>query len=79
MSSKTKIVVVHMKELIYTGIFLLLGIILLLLLISMFTPQKESAPNEVPEKKETQMSASLQNLLLTDQNSKIAAPYGGRG
>ena len=46
MSSKTKIVVFHMKELIYTGIFILLGIILLVLLISMFTPEKEpSTPN----------------------------------
>ena len=36
MSSKTKIVVLHMKELIYTGIFILLGIVLIVLLISMF-------------------------------------------
>ena len=43
MSSKTKIVVFHMKELIYTGIFILLGAILLILLISMFTPEKEKA------------------------------------
>lgn len=40
MSSKTKIVVLHMKELIYTAVFILLAIVLVLLLISMFTPQK---------------------------------------
>lgn len=42
MSSKTKIVVFKAKELIYTGIFILLGILLILLLIFMFTPSKES-------------------------------------
>ncbi|MBQ7774387.1 MAG: hypothetical protein IJ379_00550 [Lachnospiraceae bacterium] len=38
MSSKTKIVVLHMKEIIYTGIFLVLGIILLIFLILLFVP-----------------------------------------
>lgn len=44
MSSKTKIVVLRMKELIYTGIFVLLGILLILLLVTMFAPDKEAAP-----------------------------------
>ncbi|HJC50397.1 MAG TPA: hypothetical protein H9754_07520 [Candidatus Anaerostipes avistercoris] len=43
MSSKTKIVVFKAKELIYTGIFVLLGILLILLLIFMFAPSKEPA------------------------------------
>ena len=38
MSSKTKIVVLHMKEIIYTTIFVILGILLILLLIFMFAP-----------------------------------------
>ena len=38
MSSKTKIVVLKARELIYTGIFILLGILLILLLIFMFVP-----------------------------------------
>ena len=42
MSSKTKIVVFKAKELIYTGIFILLGILLILLLIFMSAPSKES-------------------------------------
>ena len=42
MSSKTKIVVFKAKELIDTGIFILLGILLILLLIFMFAPSKES-------------------------------------
>lgn len=41
MSSKTKIVVLHLKELIYTGIFVVLGILFLLLLIIMFLPGKK--------------------------------------
>lgn len=46
MSSKTKIVVLHMKELIYTVIFAVLGILLLLLLIYMFSPDKEKKSRE---------------------------------
>lgn len=41
MSSKTKIVVLHMKELIYTGIFALFGILFIVLLIIMFLPDKQ--------------------------------------
>ena len=40
MSSKTKIVVLHMKELIYTVVFVVLGILLVLLLVYMFLPDK---------------------------------------
>lgn len=36
MQSKTKIIVLHMKELIYTGIFLFLGILFLVLIVLMF-------------------------------------------
>lgn len=43
MSSKTKIVVLHMKELIYTGIFVGLGILFIVLLIIMFLPDKDSS------------------------------------
>ena len=38
MSGKTKIFVFHMKELIYTGIFIVLAIVLIWLLIFMFGP-----------------------------------------
>lgn len=43
MSSKTKIVVLHMKELIYTGIFAALGILFIVLLIIMFLPGKDDS------------------------------------
>ncbi len=43
MSAKTKIWVFHMKELIYTAIFVVLGILLLLLLIFMFSSGRNSS------------------------------------
>ena len=41
MSSKTKIVVLHMKEVIYTGIFVVLAIVLAVLMFIMFGSKKE--------------------------------------
>lgn len=43
MSSKTKIVVLRMKEIIYTAIFVGFGILLILLLFIMFRPKEEGA------------------------------------
>ena len=40
MSSKTKIVVLRMKEIIYTAIFIGLGIILITLFFIMFRPKE---------------------------------------
>lgn len=42
MSSKTKIVVLRLKEVVYTGIFVLLGIIVVILLVTVFFPSKET-------------------------------------
>lgn len=42
MSSKTKIVVLRMKEIIYTAIFIGLGILLISLLFFMFRPKKDA-------------------------------------
>ena len=46
MSNKTKIVVLHMKEMIYTLIFAGLGILLILLLIFMFLPKQKDKTAE---------------------------------
>lgn len=43
MNSKTRIVVLHLKELIYTGIFAALGILFLILMVIMFLPKKDTA------------------------------------
>ncbi|WP_349672840.1 hypothetical protein [Lacrimispora sp.] len=44
MSSKTKIVVLRMKEIIYTAIFVGLGILLITLFLVMFRPKKDTVP-----------------------------------
>mgnify|MGYP005771761909 FL=1 len=51
MSAKTRIWVFHMKELIYTAVFIVLGIFLLLLMIFMFSgsPEQEVSA-EVPSR-----------------------------
>lgn len=51
MSSNTKILIFKAKELIYTIIFVVLGILLLLLLLFMFLPDKPDSP--IPEITET--------------------------
>lgn len=57
MSAKTKIVVFHMKELIYTGIFGLLGILFIILLVMMFLPGKKNTP---PAKENSSTAAPTQ-------------------
>lgn len=44
MSSKTKIIVLHMKEIIYTAIFAALGIVIICLLFFMFAPGHRRNP-----------------------------------
>ncbi len=62
MSSKTKIVVLHVKELIYTGIFAVLGILFIVLLIIMFLPKNEDA-------------AAVSNMTQMSTNSYIPGVY----
>ena len=51
MSAKTKIWVFHMKELIYTAVFIILGIVFLLLMVFMFSPDKKMpAEAEIPSR-----------------------------
>lgn len=81
MSSKTKIVVLRMKELIYTGIFVFLGILLILLLIYMFapknadSPQKEDADRYVPGvyTSSIMLNSSAVDIAVTVDKSSIAS------
>ena len=57
MSSKTKIVVLHMKEIVYTGIFLVLGILLIIFLIILFIPG-ENEDTSLPSPTDTENSES---------------------
>jgi len=46
MNKKAKIVVLHMKELVYTGLFIILGILFVIILVLMFNRKdSESAQN----------------------------------
>ena len=47
MSAKTKIVVLHMKEIVYTAIFAVLAIVLIILLVVMFRPKHQETSAEV--------------------------------
>ncbi len=75
MNSKTKIVVLHLKELIYTGIFAALGILFVILLIIMFlpkskngTPPSEGMENSVPE-------SSTEDFSLNETPDAAEASY----
>lgn len=46
MSAKTKIVVLHMKELVYTVIFVVLAVLLILLFVFMFGSKKDESAEE---------------------------------
>lgn len=61
MSAKTKIVVLHMKEVIYTVIFIVLAIVLILLLVYMFGPgKKDSGAQETARYKAGVYTSSIQ-------------------
>lgn len=47
MSAKTKLVVFQMKEVVYTGIFVVLGILFILLFIFMFLPKDKNEPSAI--------------------------------
>ena len=66
MSAKTKIVVLHMKELIYTAIFIVLGIILVLLLSFMFCSKKDNEDNN-----QSKYIPGVYNTVLTINNQSV--------
>lgn len=49
MGNKTKIIVLRLKEIIYTAIFALLAILFVVLLVIMFFPKKENTTDAFPE------------------------------
>lgn len=67
MGSKTKIVVLHMKEIIYTGIFLALGILLIILLLFMFRSGKVSGTDNSVQK----YNPGTYNSTLTLNNTTL--------
>jgi uncharacterized protein with FMN-binding domain len=70
MSSKTKIVVIHLKELIYTGLFVVLGILLVLLLIFMFLP-KGSKDNQAAPTMKYVAGVYSSSLVINDNTIDV--------
>lgn len=70
MSSKTKIVVVQLKELIYTGLFVVLGILLVLLLIFMFLP-KSSKDNQAAPTTNYVAGVYSSSLVINDNTIDV--------
>ena len=71
MSAKTKIVVLHMKELIFAGILAVLGIFLIIMLLVMFLPKdgstKENA--ESTGKYQPGVYTALDVQVVVDENN----------
>lgn len=65
MSGKTKILVLHMKEVIYTGIFIFLGIVFIVLLAVMFLPGKQQNTPPTTETTESIMESVPSNVTYT--------------
>jgi len=63
--SQTKIVILQMKEIIYTAIFIGLGLLLVLLLLLMFHPGKEKDMESLPSTSEALYTPGIYTTELT--------------
>lgn len=62
--SKTKIVVLQLKEIVYTAIFVALGIVLILLLVFMFVGKKNTAASDVSQKDSVEYTAGIYSATI---------------
>lgn len=69
MGSKTKIVVLHMKEIIYTAVFAALGILLIILLAVMFRPDGQT--NDTGVQKQYTPGIYTSSLTLNNANLEV--------
>ena len=69
MKSKTKIIVLHMKEIIYTAVFLALAILLIFLLIFMFKPGSDK--KKVGTEKQYTPGIYTSTLTLNNTNLEV--------
>ena len=67
MGSRTKIVVLHMKEIIYTAIFAALAIVLIILLVIMFRPDGKADPADTGK----QYTPGIYTSSLTLNNTNL--------
>ena len=71
MSSKTKIIVLHMNEIIYTAIFAALGILLIILLVVMFRPGGKKQPADAHAEKQYTPGIYTSALTLNNTNLEV--------
>ena len=69
--SQTKIVILQMKEIIYTAIFIGLGLLLILLLLLMFHPGKEKDTTPLPSTSEALYTPGIYTTELTLGNQTV--------
>lgn len=75
MSAKTKIVVLRMKELIYTGIFAALGILFVILLVIMFLPDKDKEGSGASGSENPDKTAPSDDALTDSASLYIPGVY----
>ena len=72
MSSKTKIIVLHMKEVVYTAVFLALALILLVVFLIMFSGKKDSAKKpSVPTAASAENARYIPGIYLGNQTFDV--------
>lgn len=78
MSSKTRIVVLRMKEIIYTAIFIGLAILLIMLFLFMFRPKKQASAPTREESAAATYAPGLYSasIVLGSQNVNVEVAVG---
>lgn len=72
MSAKTKIIVLRMKEIIYTAIFIGLALLLVMLLLYMFRPGKDkNTPTETAQPTSYNPGLYSSSIVLGSQNANV--------
>lgn len=69
--SKSKILVFHLKEIVYTFLLILLGILLILFFIFMFFPEKNKTEKKAVKTSATSYTPGTYHSLLTVNQSPI--------
>lgn len=69
MGSRTKIVVLHMKEIIYTAVFAALAIVLIVLLVIMFRPESHNSSADTGQRYNPGIYTS--SLALNNTNLQV--------
>lgn len=75
MSSKTKIVVLHMKELVYTGIFVFLGILFIIFLLILFVPGDDDSTPPEDQTIETEKTDTASETSVSSSSLYIPGLY----